>query len=354
MFLTPEQRFRRWTIWSVAVAALMFIYFVYSDMEVPLTPHSRLIYKVTPVASEVSGRVVKVEVENHQKVRAGDILFRVDDKDYVNALRTARIELKQAVDSNKSLDESISEALSKQAQAEATWQVAHTDALRYRQLKNIAVSRQQADQASGAEREAAAAIAQARASIKNLRIQRGLLGDDNLQIQKAMEAVRQAEINLARTTVRAESNGTVSNLNLIVGDYSSPGSPVMSVVSTNGHIYADFREKSLYHTHSQTLAWVVFDAIPGKTFQAHLIAREAGIIEGQLAADGKLVSTEESDRWVRDAQRIRIYLSLDEGIPANLVSGARATVQLVPAESGLLAFLGRLQIIIVSWLHYVY
>ncbi|MBF7997528.1 HlyD family secretion protein [Rahnella laticis] len=354
MPLTPEQRFRRWTAWSVAVAALMFVYFIYSDMEVPLTSHSRLIYKVTPVASEVGGRVVGIAVKNHQQVKASDVLFRIDDRDYVNALSAARIGLQQAVDTNKSLDESINEALSRLAQTKAIWQVAREDALRYRQLKNIAVSRQQADQASGAERAAAAAVAQTYAGIKNLRVQRGLFGDDNLQIRKATEAVRQAEVNLARTTVRAAGNGTVSNLNLTVGGYSASGSPVMSLVSNSGDIYADFREKSLYHTDVRTQAWVVFDAIPGKTFRAHLTAREAGILDGQLAADGNLASTEKSDRWVRDAQRVRVYVTPDEAIPASLVSGARATVQLVPADSALLALLGKLQIKFVSWIHYVY
>ena len=57
--------------------------------------------------------------------------------------------------------------------------------------------------------------------------------------------------------------------------------------------------------------------------------------EGQQAADGQLVDIPTSDRWVRDAQRVRIHVVLDEPLEELPPSGARATVQLVPGEHAL-------------------
>ena len=77
--------------------------------------------------------------------------------------------------------------------------------------------------------------------------------------------------------------------------------------------------------------------------------------DGQLSANGLLSTTETSNRWVRDAQRQRIHLQLstNETLLANMPSGARATVQLLP-DSWFGQWLGSMQIRFISWLHYIY
>ena len=73
---------------------------------------------------------------------------------------------------------------------------------------------------------------------------------------------------------------------------------------------------------------------------------------GQFDANGRLAAPVESDRWVRDAQRMRLHLELDD-LPSHLPAGARATVQLLP-DNPLTAMLARAQIHLLSLLHYVY
>jgi multidrug resistance efflux pump len=354
MSVTPEQRFRRWTRCSLLLAVLAFGYFVVADILMPLTPHSRLLHRVIPIAPEVSGRVVEVSVKNHQYVHAGDVLFVLDDSDYRTALHDAELSLQQTRDQNRELDASLAEARASLAQAEAAWRVASNDAHRYRSLGGVAVSRQEVDKAVGSEREYAAQIAQARARIHSLEIQRGLSGEANLHVRQARSAIHQAQLNLDRTRVRALESGYVSNLNLEPGDYASTSSPLLSLVSPRAQIYADFREKSLRHAGTGSDARVVFDALPGEVFNAQLVSAEAGIADGQILADGKLAATEASDRWVRDAQRQRVYLELEETLPVNLPSGARATVQILPLHHPLLRPLAWLQIHTVALLHYVY
>jgi hypothetical protein len=57
---------------------------------------------------------------------------------------------------------------------------------------------------------------------------------------------------------------------------------------------------------------------------------------------------------VRDAQRMRIHVSLDEPLPKHLPTGARATVQLYNSEGPFARFFSGMQIHLVSLLHYVY
>src|SRR5690606_40245390 len=59
-------------------------------------------------------------------------------------------------------------------------------------------------------------------------------------------------------------------------------------------------------------AAVVFDALPGQIFDARVTSLDAGTSQGQLLPDGSLASPESSDRWVRDAQRQRVHLTIQE------------------------------------------
>ena len=101
-------------------------------------------------------------------------------------------------------------------------------------------------------------------------------------------------------------------------------------------------------------AAVVFDALPGQVFPAHVTSSDAGILAGQEAVNGQLSQPEQSTRWVRDAQRMRIHVALDEALPKSLPTGARATVQLYNSEGPFARFFSGMQIHLVSLLHYVY
>ena len=146
----------------------------------------------------------------------------------------------------------------------------------------------------------------------------------------------------------------MTNLQLNVGDYVQAGQPALAVVADEIDIIADFREKSLRHVAPGDPARVVFDAWPGQVFDAQMLAMDAGVREGQLAADGQLADIPTTDRWVRDAQRMRVHIALTEPVANALASGARATVQLQPGDAALAKPFVWLQSHLISWLHYVY
>ena len=354
--MTPEQKFARWVRVSIAIFLLMFGWFILADIWIPLTPDSTVMRGVTPVSSRVSGYVSHVYVHNNSRVKKGDLLYELDPTPFIKRVEAAKIALEQARLSNQQLDAQIAAQQASLKTAELTARNDRTTFERYQRLGQMQnVSQQDLDRVRTTWQSSEQAISQLRSTIRNLQIQRGERSEErNVTLQKYRNALEQAELDLGWSRVRAETDGTVSNLQLNPGLYASAGTAVLALVSERNDIVADFREKSLRHTRPGTEAAVVFDALPGKVFRAHVTSHDAGVLAGQEAVNGLLSQPETSNRWVRDAQRMRIHVTLDEPLEVRLPTGARATVQLYNREGPLASFCAGLQIRLISLLHYVY
>lgn len=353
--MSPDQTFARWVKVALAAFVLLFIYFLLADSFMPMTPEARVMRPVTRIAPELSGPVRAIMVSDHQHVAKGDVLFEIDPAPFQLAVDQAQLNREQAERENARLAAELTSAQAELASAQATaaerqGELRRAETLMARQ----SVSRQQYEQQVAAESTAQASVAAARAKIVSLEVQLGDSGETNLRVRQADNALSQAQLNLARTQVRAAQDGSVANLQLDVGDYVQAGQPAIAVVANQIDIIADFREKSLRHVAPGDAARVVFDAWPGKVFDAQVLAMDAGVREGQLAADGQLADIPTTDRWVRDAQRMRVHLAVTEPLANSLASGARATVQLQPGDVALAKPFVWLQAHLVSWLHYVY
>lgn len=353
--MTPEQRFARWVRLAMATFALLFVYFITADLLMPLTPQARAIRQVSEVAPELSGRVVEVAVHNNSRVEKGDVLFRLDPEPYRIALNRAKLALEEVELDNARLDASLAAAKAELAAARANARELVRERQRVESLvQKHTVSQQQRDQIVAKHEAASARVEAAQAKIRGLQLERGEAGQHNLKLRQARNQIADAELNLRRTTVRAGQNGVVSNLQLESGDYASAGGAVLAVVGEQVDITADFREKSLRHLGPGDTALVSFDAWPGRVFSARAAGVDAGVSDGQQAANGQLASIPTTDRWVRDAQRLRLHLRLDSAPSSLPPSGARVTVQLVPGDHPIAALFARMQIRLISWMHYVY
>ncbi|BBI60179.1 HlyD family secretion protein [Vreelandella sulfidaeris] len=353
--MTPDQTFARWVKVAITAFVLLFIYFLIADSFMPMTPEARVMHPVTRIAPELSGPVSDVLVNDHQHVAKGDVLFQIDPTPFRLAVEQAQLNREQAEQENARLEAELTSAQAELASAEATaaerrGELERAEALMARQ----SVSRQQYEQQVAAERTAQASVAAAKAKIVSLEVQLGDSGESNLRLRQANNALAQAQLALAHTQVRAAQAGNVTNLQLDIGDYVQAGQPAVAVVADEVDIIADFREKSLRHVTPGDAAQVVFDAWPGQVFDATVLAMDAGVREGQLAADGQLADIPTTDRWVRDAQRMRVHIALTEPLANSLASGARATVQLQPGDAALAKPFVWLQAHLISWLHYVY
>lgn len=354
--MTPDETFSRYVRLSLIGFVFVFIYYLIADIYLPVTPQARVYHPVVQISPQINGRVVKVLVSNNQQVKAGDVLFSIDQGPYTLALEQAELMLDDAKLQNKRLDTNVKAIEANISAAKAKQHEQKLLKNRGEQLyQNNSISEQALESIRANFEASRANEAALTAQLAEAVLARGESGEHNLAIRHAANKLAQAELNLSYTQVRSLSDGVVTNLQLLEGAYALAGNPLLAIVAKKADLVADFREKSLLNMKPGSLARVVFDSRPGEVYNAKIMTFEAGVSNGQLSANGMLSITETSNRWVRDAQRQRIHLKLinDEELITKMPSGSRATVQLLP-ESIIGQWFGAAQIRFISWLHYIY
>lgn len=353
--MTPDQKFARYVKISLVGFILLFAYFVIADMYLPVTPQARVYHPVVQVTPQVSGRITQVLVNKNQHVEKQQTLFTIDAAPLELAVQQAELSLADAKLQNQRLDSSIIAIEAKLAAANAKL---HEQKLLFQRseslLKKRSISEQEYETINANFQSSKANVSAVEAQLSEAKLARGQIGDGNLALLHAQNSLAQAKLNLSYSQVSADVTGTVANLQLNVGTFAVQGKPLMAIVAEHADLVADFREKSLANVTIGSKAKVTFDALPGQVFSASLSSFEAGGSTGQLSANGLLSTTETSNRWVRDAQRQRIHIKLDDPtMLVNLSSGARATVQLLP-KSTIGQWFANTQIRLISFLHFIY
>lgn len=286
--------------------------------------------KVT-VSADVSGRVVEIDVHENQVVKAGQVLFRLDDRPYTYALDRARAHLAAVRLQIESL-----RATYRQKQAELK---AAEDTLAYQKrefdrqaqlLANHVTPQSKYDDA----RHALDAARQQVASIQEqiLNVLASLNGDPGIRthlhplILEAKAQRDQAELDLAHTVIKAPADGIVSHVDqLQVGDYLNAATPAFALVSTNRvWIEANFKETELTHVHPGQKATVDVDTYPGVTFTAKV----ASISPGTGSEFSVLPAQNATGNWVKVVQRVPVRLLIENPDPNRpLRIGMSATVE---------------------------
>jgi multidrug resistance efflux pump len=352
--MTPDQQFARLVKIAILMFVMVFGYFMFADAVIPLTPQAMATRIVTKVTPQVSGKIATIAVANNQVVKKGDVLFKIDSVPYELAEEQAQLALEQAKQDNAELDAAL---LAAKADVQANRSNAKQKRSEAKRIDSLflthGVSQQLNDQTGSDATTAEANLQASNARLAKLKVSRGRYGDGNLKVRQAQNRLEQAELNLSYTQIRADQNGIVTNLQLQVGSFASVGQPLLALVLDKVDIIADFREKSLRGIDIESSAFIAFDGEPGRLYRAQVSSIDAGVSAGQFEANGRLAVPQESARWVRNAQRLRLHLELDQQAVNLLPAGARATVQLVP-NSGLLGFIAKVQIKVISVLHYIY
>ncbi|WP_028866266.1 HlyD family secretion protein [Psychromonas aquimarina] len=352
--MTPEQKFSRWIKLAMIFFVTIFSYFILADSTMPLTQQAMAARSVTKVAPQLNGHITEIKVKNNQRVSKGDLLFYIDPAPYELAVEKAQLNLEQTRKSNRQLDASLAAA---EAEVKAS-SILTEQKMRYAERVDFLnsrhqVSQQQKDDAQSAATAAQASLLAAKARLKELQVRRGELDEQNINLRVAQNQLEQQQLNLSYTRVKAEQDGIVTNLQLKAGAYAAAGKPLLALVSTELDIIADFREKSSRSATAGSRALVAFDSDPGQLYPAYIAGMDAGISAAQFDANGSLATPTKSTRWVRDAQRMRMHLTLKNNHANTLPSGARATVQLLP-DNAVFALLAKAQISLLSYLHYIY
>lgn len=240
---------------------------------------------VTFLASKAPGFVSQITVADNQAVHAGDLLVKLDDRDYRAALAKAEaaVAYQHAALANLVATRSLQQAIIGQADAsiaaaEAEITRTRDEQTRFAQLlKETAVSLQDAQKAEAAYKEAEAHGEKARAGLTAAQRQLGVLDAQELQIQAALaqaEAERDlARLNLSYTEIRAPMDGTVGNRTAQAGSYATSGSQLIALIPAHGlWVDANLKESQLAHVRAGAPATVEVDSMPGKILHGRVVS----------------------------------------------------------------------------------
>lgn len=350
--------------WVLLVIVLSLAWYLLADRFTPYTQQARVGAFVIPVASEVAGRVIKVNVRNNQDVKAGDVLFEVDPQPYQIAVDRARADL-------ESTRRQIGASTAGIASAQANLRAAQANELKTRQDNQRLEGLYREDRGTISVRllevsranyqQALSKVAAAQAEVQRAREQEGGSEEDNALLRSAASALSKAELDLANTRVHARSAGLITDLRTDAGQFAGAGSPVMTLIAIHDvWISADMTENNLGLVKPDTPISIVLDALPGQVFGGRVRSVGYGVSVGQPTSPGTLPTVQNSRDWLRPAQRFPVIIEFDQAALAELRdnggirAGGQAEVMAFPSEGNLLNPLGRVFLRLMSWLSYAY
>ncbi|RED33174.1 membrane fusion protein (multidrug efflux system) [Rhodopseudomonas thermotolerans] len=299
---------------------------------------------VTSLAPKVGGYVIAVEVDDNQQVRAGDVLFRIDDRDYRArvAQAEANVEAASARLGNVDAESRLQRALVHQAEAqlraaEAERVLAIKTADRRRELlRTNTVSQAQVDETEAGRARAEAAVAAASATLDAQRLKIAVLEtqrEAGVAAQAQARAARElAQIDLDNTVIKAPIDGVIGNRQVRVGRLVAPGAVLLDIVPVDDvWLVANFKETRIEHIAPGQRASVTIDGFPNQVFD--------GVVDSLAPGSGSAFSLLPTDNatgnFVRVVQRVPVKIRLiGAPLPGRLVPGlsARVTIALRPSS----------------------
>ncbi|HEX6829322.1 MAG TPA: HlyD family secretion protein [Burkholderiales bacterium] len=345
---------------ATLILASLALYFV-GDRLTPYTSQARVQAFVVPVASEVSGKVLKVHIRNNDEVQPGQPLFEIDPEQYRIALQRARSDYESVRQSVNASAAGVESARASLKAAEANRDMAEKDAGRQERLYQEdpgAISVPRLEIAQSTRDEARSKAKRAEADLRKAQEAAGGTGDDNAQLRSARAAVEKAELDLARTKVVAPARGTVTDLKVDAGHFAQAGAPVMTLIAMHDlWISADMTENNLGNIDAGDEVAIVLDVMPGQVLKGKVRSVGGGVEGGKQSPPGTLPTIENSRDWLRRAQRFPVAVEFAPGELQRLKGvriGGQAEVLVYTGDNPFMNFMGALYIRVMSWLSYMY
>lgn len=184
------------------VVAFLFIWYIMADRLAPWTDQARIQAYVIPIVPEVSGRVESINVSQNVPVKSGQLLLQIDPQDYQLAVQQAEAALQIAGQDIGAETASVSTAQAKVVEAQANLDHMLVQSKRvYEVVKKGVLPKFEADKATAAVDTAKAKIESAQAELVKAKSKLGQKGQRNPKIQSAISALKQAQLDLARTKI---------------------------------------------------------------------------------------------------------------------------------------------------------
>jgi multidrug resistance efflux pump len=348
---------RRATLIVLGIVVVLFVYYLIADRLTPYTNQAYVQAFIVNVSPEVAGTVTDVQVRDNQGVKEGGVLFRIDPTRLDIAVRSAEAALALAGQGQGVSTAQVSSAQAKLSASEASLiNVREQTARTFDLIEKKVYAEARRDQAQATLKNAEEEVNRARSDLEAARQQLGPRGADNPQIRAATADLEKAQVDLARSVLRAPTDGVVTNLKLNVGQYVPAGSPVLTFIDArNVWIVAEIREKSLANIREGNRADVALAGSPGEIFPGRILSVGWGVSTGTGGSSSGLPTISDDKGWGKPAQRFPVLIAFDERPDAGTIRvGSRAVVAVYTGNSLIMNAIAAVLIRVVSWFGYVY
>ncbi|MBK0099514.1 p-hydroxybenzoic acid efflux pump subunit AaeA [Erwinia sp. S63] len=250
--------------------------------ESPWTRDAKFSADVVAISPDVTGLITEVPVHDNQLVKQGDTLFVVDRPRYQKALDEAQadVEYYQALVNEK-----------------------RREAARRNQLGTSAMSREAIDQANND------------------------LQTSEHQLAKSVATRDLAVIDLDRTTIKAPSDGWVTNLNVYQGEFITRGSVAVALVQQHSFYVLAYMEETKLDGVRPGFRAEITPLGSNAVLRGTVDSIAAGVTNSSSSVDSKGMATIDSNlEWVRLAQRVPVRIHLDDQPGNRFPAGTTATV----------------------------
>jgi membrane fusion protein (multidrug efflux system) len=308
-------------IGAILLAAVLgggYLYIDYAERFVS-TDDAFIAARQSSLAPKVSGYLTAVPVTDNEHVAAGDVIARIDDRDYRTALDQAEAQVAAAQASIENIDAQLNvqqaQISANQAQVDQTQAAlvfAQQQAERYEHLEQTGYGTvQNAQQYTSQLHQQQAALQSAQATLRLAQRQiEALKAQHNSAIANLAQAKAQrdqAKLNLSYTTVTAAQPGRVVSLSAAVGQFAQPGTSLTMFVPDEIWVTANFKEIQLDRMRPGDPVTLAIDAYPERTIRGHVDSVQSG----SGTAFSLLPAQNATGNYVKIVQRVPVKLIMD-------------------------------------------
>jgi membrane fusion protein, multidrug efflux system len=321
-------------IGAVVVALLIAggLYYWWTTRNLESTDDAFTDGRAVTMAPQVAGEVISLDVNDNQFVKQGEAVVHIDPRQYKNsrdqaegALATAKAQYAgqrlAAEIAKKNFPAQLEQAKAQLESAKANLAKTKADYARQISLQRPATTQQDVDQAATALWQAEAQVKLAEAQVTQNSPVPQQIGQSEAQvrqlkgqIEQAQAQLDQAELNLSWTIVTAPQDGWITRRNVEKGNYVVAGQQIMSIVTPEVWVTANFKETQLTYMRPGQPVKIRIDAYPSLDVRGHVDS----IQRGSGSKFTAFPPENATGNFVKIVQRVPVKIVIDSGIPRDI------------------------------------
>ncbi len=327
-----DRKKKRWPLIILAVAVVVIVatavvyWLMTRDLE--STDDAYTEGNAVSIAPKISGYVIERHIDDNSFVKAGELLLRIDPRDYITARDQARANLalahSQLSSARTDLEitrvrapAGLTQAQAQLTQSHANDYQAHRDFQRLTSVDQRATTATNIDQARAQLQADDAMVSSAVAQLQvaalvpqNIKSAEDAVRQREAQVAQAEANLAQAEINLSYTEIHAPQDGSITSRNVDIGTFVQAGQQVFYIVSPEVWVTANFKETQLARMRQGQHVDISVDAYPALKLHGHVSSFQ----QGSGARFSIFPAENATGNFVKIVRRLPVKIFIDDGL----------------------------------------